>query len=364
MHRKTRFVCVSDTHGYTPSEAGFKLPAGDVLIHAGDLTNKGSMSELRRTMDWISNADFEIKIIVAGNHDVSLDSEIYAQHGRAFHGPRLEDPQQCIETITRHAPSVVLLRHQAAVIRLTRANGPRTAFKVFGSPHLGLWIRNVRRRGALEPDPPDADLIVTHTPPRSHCDKKPDGTSVGCDALRQTLSRIRPPLAICGHVHEGRGYERVGWRGSVIETGCCAPADVDADRVMKGTLPPRESKKINLIDLTGKRGDRLDNRGFACGNADAVLQTRAVSKTEAAPLPLPEVESAAGTVPDQGYRENGLATPTPSADIHIGGHLLSLRKETCIINAAVMATSWPHRGGKLFNAPIVVDIELPVHHEV
>lgn len=66
MRRKTRFVCVSDTHGYTPSEAGFKLPAGDVLIHAGDLTNTGSTNELRKTMDWISRADFETKIVVAG----------------------------------------------------------------------------------------------------------------------------------------------------------------------------------------------------------------------------------------------------------------------------------------------------------
>lgn len=66
MRRKTRFVCVSDTHGYTPAEAGFKLPAGDALIHAGDLTNKGRMSELRKTVDWISKADYEVKIIVAG----------------------------------------------------------------------------------------------------------------------------------------------------------------------------------------------------------------------------------------------------------------------------------------------------------
>lgn len=63
---RTRFVCVSDTHGYAPSEAGFKLPPGDVLIHAGDLTNQGSMAEIRRTMDWISKAQFEAKIIVAG----------------------------------------------------------------------------------------------------------------------------------------------------------------------------------------------------------------------------------------------------------------------------------------------------------
>lgn len=66
MLRRTRFVCVSDTHGYTPSDAGFKFPSGDVLIHAGDLTKNGSQSELRKTMDWISKADFEIKIIVAG----------------------------------------------------------------------------------------------------------------------------------------------------------------------------------------------------------------------------------------------------------------------------------------------------------
>ncbi|GJC89275.1 calcineurin-like phosphoesterase [Colletotrichum tofieldiae] len=40
--RRTRFVCVSDTHNTT-----VKLPKGDVLIHAGDLTNQGSYSEVR-----------------------------------------------------------------------------------------------------------------------------------------------------------------------------------------------------------------------------------------------------------------------------------------------------------------------------
>ena len=39
--RRTRFVCVSDTHNSTP-----KLPTGDVLIHAGDLTNQGSYQEV------------------------------------------------------------------------------------------------------------------------------------------------------------------------------------------------------------------------------------------------------------------------------------------------------------------------------
>jgi predicted phosphodiesterase len=63
--RKTRFVCISDTHNASPSGA-FKLPKGDVLIHAGDLTNQGSYSELQKTIKWMEEADFEAKIVIAG----------------------------------------------------------------------------------------------------------------------------------------------------------------------------------------------------------------------------------------------------------------------------------------------------------
>lgn len=63
---RTRFVCVSDTHNASPANGSFKLPKGDVLIHAGDLTNQGTLSELQRTIDWLEQADFEAKIVVAG----------------------------------------------------------------------------------------------------------------------------------------------------------------------------------------------------------------------------------------------------------------------------------------------------------
>lgn len=59
--RKTRIVCISDTHNQTP-----KLPKGDVLIHAGDLTNQGSYSELKKSVEWLKKTDFEAKIVVSG----------------------------------------------------------------------------------------------------------------------------------------------------------------------------------------------------------------------------------------------------------------------------------------------------------
>ena len=65
--RRTRFVCISDTHNACPGGA-FRLPKGDVIIHAGDLTNQGTFSELKKTVDWLEEADFEKKIIVAGMH--------------------------------------------------------------------------------------------------------------------------------------------------------------------------------------------------------------------------------------------------------------------------------------------------------
>ena len=38
------------------------------------------------------------------------------------------------------------------------------------------------------------------------------------------------------------------------------------------------------------------------------------------------------------------------------------RRETCIVNAAIMASSWPYRSGnkRRYNKAIVVDIDLPV----
>ncbi len=63
--RRTRFVYISDTHNSFPG-GGFKLPPGDVLIHAGDLTNQGTFEELQKAVKWIEEADFEVKIVVAG----------------------------------------------------------------------------------------------------------------------------------------------------------------------------------------------------------------------------------------------------------------------------------------------------------
>ena len=55
--RRTRIVCISDTHNC----AEVKIPKGDVLIHAGDLTNQGSYSEVRA---WSATLTTMLTIII------------------------------------------------------------------------------------------------------------------------------------------------------------------------------------------------------------------------------------------------------------------------------------------------------------
>ena len=53
----TRFVCISDTHSHT-----FEVPAGDVLLHSGDLTNIGTVKDFEKTMYWLCSLPHKIKM--------------------------------------------------------------------------------------------------------------------------------------------------------------------------------------------------------------------------------------------------------------------------------------------------------------
>lgn len=267
--------------------------------------------------------------------------------------------------MTKASPSIVFLRHQSALVRLSRPNGPNTIFKVFGSPFSqspGTWAYGYESAHAAalwEQIPLDADLVVTHTPPHSHCDSRAVG-SVGCKALRQALSRVRPLLAVCGHVHESRGVERVRWaQGSTSSSSPSSNARVegsDEDQVVKGELPAWGSKKQSLVDLTGRKAQRLDNHGCAMiqsgvpvpPSQDTVFFPHCTTIDRALSWPhTPEQETNSPPSCPQPARQN----------------LPPQRRETCIVNAAILATSWPHRGGKHFHVPIVVDLELPTWTE-
>src|ERR1700760_1851859 len=66
-----RVVCISDTHTqeYKP------IPDGDLLIHAGDMTDRGTVAEIQAQVDWIASLPHTYKVVIAGNYDTYLDQK-------------------------------------------------------------------------------------------------------------------------------------------------------------------------------------------------------------------------------------------------------------------------------------------------
>jgi hypothetical protein len=84
--RRTRFVCVSDTHNAIPGGA-FTLPPGDCLVHVGDMTTTGSYKELQKTVKWLEEADYEAKIIVAGMYHLHVKKTLADDPRKPRHHP-------------------------------------------------------------------------------------------------------------------------------------------------------------------------------------------------------------------------------------------------------------------------------------
>jgi len=256
-----------------------------------------------------------------------------------------------MDVVTGASPSIVFLKHQSALIRLSKANGPNTTFKVFGSPYSqcdGNWAFLYESDKAEElwrQIPLDTDIVLTHMPPHGHCDTI-SGVPMGCRALHRKLNRVRPLLAVCGHIHESRGYERVRWRpeASLLEEN---EAESLEDEVVKGTLPPVGSKKQSLVDLTGKKAPRLDNEGLA-GNTNTSPSTPFPPSGNFVVLPPQSHTTDQAT----GFSSRPLSTEAHGVEAE---RLQAQRKETC------MMSGWPRRGGRRFYpGPIIVDLDLPV----
>lgn len=58
---------------------------------------------------------------------------------------------------------------------------------------------------------PEGAVLVVHSPPHGHCDRSSGGDHLGSHAILDAIARRRPPLAVCGHIHEAWGERsRVG----------------------------------------------------------------------------------------------------------------------------------------------------------
>jgi Icc-related predicted phosphoesterase len=66
---------------------------------------------------------------------------------------------------------------------------------------------------------PEGAVLVSHSPPRGHCDRSGAGQELGSGAVLAAIERARPPLVLCGHIHESWGCESTVGETTVVNLG-------------------------------------------------------------------------------------------------------------------------------------------------
>ncbi|KAF8159020.1 Metallo-dependent phosphatase-like protein [Pholiota molesta] len=209
----TRFVCISDTHAHA-----FEVPDGD------------------KTMDWLYSLPHRIKIIIAGNHDLTLHTEWYEQTHMQQHR---EKQAKRILTMMKgpraDEAGIIYLRDEE--YKFQTKDGGRI-WSVYGSPWSPEscdWAFNYPREEGetLVAKFPKTDILLTHGPPYEILDRTNGGQDVGCEALRARLPDLRPRLHLFGHIHEAHGAYIHTWD----------PALDDAPPMVQNTDPSMSSER-------------------------------------------------------------------------------------------------------------------------
>lgn len=177
-----KIVTISDTH---TMERSLVVPDGDVLIHAGDITGRGSIHDLEEFLDWFGGMPHKHKIVIAGNHDWCYENFLRE------------------EAINKTNQVATYLEDSSITI---------DGVKFYGSPwqpEFCNWAFNVPRGKQLAEIwakiENDTNVLITHGPPYKILDLC-SGGHVGCEDLLAAAQKL-PNLKyhIFGHIHEGYG---------------------------------------------------------------------------------------------------------------------------------------------------------------
>jgi Icc-related predicted phosphoesterase len=167
------------------------LPGGPILVHAGDVSGRGTETEIRQFLDWFSKLPYMHKVLIAGNHDFFFE---------------VAKPEEVAALIAEY-PGITYLNDSGATIE---------GIKFWGSPVTPFfhnWAFN-RYSNEIKPHwdmiPEGIDVLITHGPPKGILDfTEYDRDNVGCPTLLKKVKQIKPKVHVFGHIHEARGKEEI-----------------------------------------------------------------------------------------------------------------------------------------------------------
>lgn len=250
---KIRFVCISDTHGKIEGSK-LHMPSGDVLLHAGDFTQKGHMNEIQKFNSYLGALPYKVKVVIAGNHDLTFDDNITEASLRTFGVQKstVESylSERGLKSVKQMLTSAIYLEDSLVTV---------CGIKIYGAPWQPVfcdWGFNLNRGEDIlkkwQTIPADLDILMTHGPPVGHGDLTGGNNNVGCVELLNTVQkRVKPKFHVFGHIHEGYGVTSDGYTTFINASTCTRRyLPTNAPIVFDFIIPEGHSKE-ELLHMEG-----------------------------------------------------------------------------------------------------------------
>jgi hypothetical protein len=233
---KTRFLILSDTHG--KSSLPQPLPEDlslDVVLHCGDLSECGDLEGYRNTISLLSSISAPLKVVIAGNHDLTLDGKFWSNNSSASGADLHRQARELWTGKEAKDAGVTFLEdgfHEFTLksgtkLKVYASSATPNNFSVqewaFGHPSAedrynpqGKGVSYGLCTATPQTDIADGveiDIVMTHGPPKYRLDRTSGAEdSIGCPHLFRAVRRSRPKVHAFGHVHNSYGTEMVDWR--------------------------------------------------------------------------------------------------------------------------------------------------------
>jgi len=198
MIKKLKCVVISDTHGYH-NEINFSdYENADVLIHCGDWTLNTINQDIQTKgfLKWMNNLNFKYKILIAGNHEISLDKKFNDDNNPEWFYKQLKE-----------FSSIIYLENDEVII-----NG----IKFYGSPYSNEFCgwafmeHEEKLKEIWNKIPDDTNVLITHGPAYNCLDEVKNmysyDNNVGSVSLSLRKQQLKKLKVHCsGHIHEAYG---------------------------------------------------------------------------------------------------------------------------------------------------------------
>jgi Icc-related predicted phosphoesterase len=265
---ETKFLIISDSHGQ-PLTSHPITEAVDVAIHCGDLTDESKIEELKRTLQYRRELKADLKLVIVGNHDFTLDVPAFQKLIQNAIPPLEEELVQKTyggygeaRHLMESAKSDNIIFLEEGTYTFNLRNG--TSLRVYASPFTpstsGDWgFQYHPSQGRSFDIPENVDVVITHGPPLGVLDYTNSRQKAGCPNLFQNIARTKPRLHCFGHIHKAWGAKLVTWRETLSQTPSHF-TDID-------------NSKSTVLGNVSQLNSARQNSDVACYSAGCSMQT-------------------------------------------------------------------------------------------